>query len=189
MYEPTFLCPIFFFPPVIPDSILSIRMANPSTLLSPHRFPKNFALWLPILSPALFTFSPPPGSFSHSHYCLLSKPTKQNSYLHPLPCCVFPFTAKLPEKNCLSILSSLLHLPIAPQATPPPARQIWAFSGFKPRCPLQLSTVEKEVNSTDRSCLSLTLLFLLTFSSIFSPSVYNKESVCLCMCGGEDRRG
>lgn len=156
-----------------------IRMAVPSTLLSSHHFPKNFALWLPILSSALFIFSPRPGSFSHSHYRLLSKPTKQDSYLHPLPCYVFPFTARLSEKNCLSILSSLLHLPIAPQATPPPAHQTWAFSGFKLRCPLQLSAVEKQVNSTNKSCLPLTLLFLLIFSSIFSPSVYNRECVSM----------
>lgn len=132
MYEPTFLCPIFFFPPIIPDSILPIRMANPSTLLSSHHFPKNFALWLPILSPALFTFSPPTGSFSHSHYCLLSKPTKHD-----------PVTCSPSQPNFLKELSIHFvftsHLPVPSQATPPPARQMWAFSGFKPRCPLLYS--------------------------------------------------
>lgn len=170
MYKPTFLCPKFFFPPIIPDSILSIRMANPSTLLSSHHFPRNFALWLPILSPASFTFSPPTGSFSHSHYCLLSKPTKH-----------YPVTCSPSQPNFLKELS--IHFVF----TSPPSPSSSHSSTCSPNVGLLrvqtsvpsslLSTVKKPINSTNRSCLSLTLLFLLIFSSIFSPCLQQRECV------------
>lgn len=165
--------PPFSAPPsscYYPDSILSLRMANPSTLLSSHHFPKNYALWLPILSPGLFTFSPSTGSFSRSHYCPLSKPTKPYRYM-------FPFTAKLPERIvypfCLhfftsqSLLKPLLHLLTKCGPSQGSKRGALFFT--------QYSWKANKLNN--RSCLSLTLLFLLIYRSTFSPCLQQSECV------------
>lgn len=169
MDEPTFLCPTFF-PPIIlivsfPSGWLipplcSLRTISQRTMLSGYpSYRLDYSLSLPLLG--------------HSHVHTIVPYLNQ-----PNP----TVTCSPSQPNCLKELS--IHFVFT---SSPPSPSSSHSSTCSPNVGLLrvqsevpsslLSTVEKQINSTNRSCLSLTLLFLLIYRSIFSPCLQQRECV------------